>query len=505
MKTVRELVDACAARTPDAVYLVAPHSGRQISFRELADSCRAVEGWLAARGLAPGSHVSAVMGNGPQTVRLLLGAMYGGYCVNPINLLSQPEQMRFVLDHADASLVFVAPEWTERVRAVATSIARPLDIVVVDPHDDALTGAALESTAPRPEQPALLMYTSGTTGAPKGVLLTQASLAANAQAISSEHRLGRGDRVMAVLPLYHINGFAVTMLAPLAHGGSLVMPPKFSATGFWPIVIEHGSTWLNVVPTMISYLLEADAPAREQLAAVRFCRSASAALPPEHHRAFEAKFGIGIVETMGLTETVAPCFSNPIEPELRKIGSVGRASGCEARVVDAEGRPLPDGAVGELVMRGPQVTIGYYKNPEATAAGFFAGGWLRSGDLGYRDSDGFYFVTGRIKELIIKGGENIAPREIDEVLLRHPAVLDAAVVGIPDRHYGQEIMACVIVRQGRQCTADELRAFCDRELGKFMAPKVIRFVEELPRGPSGKVQRLKLAELADPASQADAR
>lgn len=495
MRTVRELIDAGAARAPDATYLIAPHSGRRISFRELADSCRAVEGWLARRGLAPGSHISTVLGNGPQTVRLLLGAIYGGYCVNPINLLSQPEQMRFVLDHADASLVFVAPEWAERVRALAASIARPLEIVVIDPDDDALAGGAERSAEPRPEQPALLMYTSGTTGTPKGVLLTQANLAANAMAISHEHRLGAEDRVTAVLPLYHINAFAVTMLAPLAHGGSLVMPPKFSATGFWPMVVEHGCTWLNVVPTMISYLLEADAPPREQLQGVRFCRSASAALPPEHHRAFEAKFGIGIVETLGLTETVAPCFSNPIEPELRKVGSVGRPSGCEARVVDAEGRSLPDGTVGELVMRGPQVTGGYYKNPEATAAAFFPGGWLRSGDLGYRDNDGFYFVSGRIKELIIKGGENIAPREIDEVLLRHPAVLDAAAVGIPDRHYGQEIVACVIVRQGRQCTADELRAFCDRELGRYKAPKVIRFVDELPRGPSGKVQRLKLAQL----------
>jgi long-chain acyl-CoA synthetase len=189
MKSVRDLVDACAARAPDAVYLVAPESGRRISFGELADSCRAVQGWLELRGLAPGSHVSVVMANGPQTVRLLLGAMYGGYCVNPINLLSQPEQMRFVLDHADATLVFVAPEWAERVRAMATSIARPLDIVVVDPDDDALTGAAVRSAAPAPDQPALLMYTSGTTGKPKGVLLTQANLAANALAISNEHRL----------------------------------------------------------------------------------------------------------------------------------------------------------------------------------------------------------------------------------------------------------------------------------------------------------------------------
>ena len=225
------------------------------------------------------------------------------------------------------------------------------------------------------------------------------------------------DRVAAVLPLYHINAFAVTMLAPLAHGGSLVMPPKFSAAGFWEMATRHGCTWLNVVPTIISYLLEGEAPARELLPRIRFCRSASAALPPEHHRAFEAKFGIGIVETMGLTETVAPAFSNPIEPQLRKIGSVGRASGCEARVVDAAGAPLADGTVGEIVIRGPQVTPGYYKNAEATAAAFFPGQWLRTGDLGYRDDDGFFFVTGRIKELIIKGGENIAPREIDEALV----------------------------------------------------------------------------------------
>jgi hypothetical protein len=165
MKAVRELVDA--ARAPDAVYLVAPESGRRISSGELADSCRAVQGWLELRGLAPGSHVSVVMGNGTQTVRLLLGAMYGGYCVNPINLLSHPEQMRFVLDHADASLVFVAPEWAERVRAMASSIARPLEIVIVDPDDDALIGAAVGNAAPAPDQPALLMYTSGTTGKPK--------------------------------------------------------------------------------------------------------------------------------------------------------------------------------------------------------------------------------------------------------------------------------------------------------------------------------------------------
>jgi acyl-CoA synthetase (AMP-forming)/AMP-acid ligase II len=508
MRTVRQLIDARAASEPLATYFIAPHTGRSLTFKELRASCVAVSSMLAARGLQPGDHVSLVLGNGIQTIRLLLGAMYGGYSVHPVNLLSQPDQMRYVLDHADARLVFAAPDWIERLRDLTAAITRTFDVIAVDPDAASLPGEGVVAEARElpadlsSDALALLMYTSGTTGKPKGVMLTQANLAANALAISREHRLDSSDRVAAVLPLYHINGFAVTMLAPLAHGGSLVMPPKFSTAGFWDMAIDHGCTWLNVVPTIVSYLLEGAAPTRGKLSRIRFCRSASAALPPEHHRAFEAKFGVDIIETMGLTETVAPAFSNPIEPSLRKIGSVGRASGCDARVVNHTGAPIADGSIGEIVIRGPQVTPGYYKNPAATVAAFFPDHWLRTGDLGYRDADGFFFITGRIKELIIKGGENIAPREIDEALLRHPAVLDAAAVGIPDRHYGQDIMACVVVRDGQRCSEQELRDFCSRELGRYKTPKVILFVNDLPRGPSGKVQRLKLADLAPDSAAA---
>ncbi len=498
--TVHGLIEQVAARQPGAVYALSTESEARIDCATLALGCRRVAGALQAGGARPGDTVSVVMPNGLQTLRLLLGAMHAGMVVNPVNLLSQPEQMRYVLAHSDCRVVCVAPEWEERVRAMLADIGRPVSVLVADPDGLALPGEGEATSlpalpAPLPDAVALLMYTSGTTGQPKGVMLTQRNLAANAQAISAEHELGSADRVLAVLPLYHINAFCVTMLAPLAHGGSLAMPPKFSAGRFWEQAAQAGCSWINVVPTMISYLLEGEAPARERTAAIRFCRSASAALPPEHHRAFERLFGIGIVETMGLTETAAPSFSNPLDPARRKLGSVGRASGCEARVIDAALAEVPDGSTGELAIRGPNVMRGYYKNEEATRASFTPDGWLRTGDLGHRDADGFFFVTGRIKELIIKGGENIAPREIDEALLRHPAVLEAAAVGVPDRHYGQEVGVCIVLREGCACGEDELRAFSAEALGRYKAPGHYRFVTDLPRGPSGKVQRLKLLPL----------
>lgn len=496
--TVRALIDAQAQARPDAVYALAADSGATLTFGQLARDARAVASWLRAHGSVPGDVVSLVMPNGLQTLRILLGAMAGGWCVNPINLLAQREQMAYVLGHSDCTLVCVSPDRETMVRESLASAGRDVALIVVDPDADAIPFAAPQadgSGPPASDAMALLMYTSGTTGVPKGVMLSQSNLCANAQAISAEHALSSRDRVLAVLPLYHINAFVVTMLAPLAHGGSLVLPPKFSAARFWEQTQTHACSWLNVVPTMVSYLLEGDDPPAGLARTIRFCRSASAALPPEHLRAFEQRFGIGIVETMGLTETAAPAFSNPMEPARRKTGAVGMASGCAAAVLDAALLPVADGSTGEIVIRGPNVMQGYYKNTAATQASFTPDGWLRTGDLGHRDSDGFFFVTGRIKELIIKGGENIAPREIDEVLLRHPDVRDAAVVGMPDRHYGQDILACVVLRDGHTCVVDDLRIFCEQHLGRYKTPREIRFVADLPRGPSGKVQRLKLLEL----------
>ncbi|MEZ0603594.1 AMP-binding protein [Paraburkholderia sp. IW21] len=544
--TIRALIDARAAQYPDKPFLLAaPECAEDggtaapagvLTFAALRDDCRTLETAFHEAGLKAGDVVSVFMGNGIHTARLLLAAMYSGLVANPLNLLCQPSQLRYIVEHSDTRMVFVSDDThaamssaidglreqditrtvalirTEPDAAVA-SVPACVEPALLETAGSAVAQRALAEGAscaspatawdsqassagePDASDVALLMYTSGTTGAPKGVLLDHRNLLANARNISHEHRLGTGDRAFAALPLYHINGLVVTLLAPLFHGGSVVMAPRFSARTYWRDVARHGCTWINVVPTIVAYLLNNDEPCTFDLSALRFCRSASAALPVDHHRAFEARFGVGIIETMGMTETAAPVFSNPYDPDRRKIGSIGLPSGGEAKVIDRDGRECAADECGELVLRGEQVMRGYYKRPEETRAAFTADGWLRTGDLGYRDSDGYFYINGRAKELIIKGGENIAPREIDEALLKHPGVLDAAVVGVPDPAYGQEIVAFIVPRiaegQGALDIAD-LHAHCLRELGRYKTPKEFRFVAELPRGPSGKVQRLKL-------------
>ena len=502
MRTIRHYVDLRARERPDAAFLIAPETGAVLTYAELARASRELARYLDAQGLMKGDKVALMLHNGYQTARLLLGVMYAGYVVAPLNLLAQPSQLEYVLEHSDTRLVFTSTEHAPRLEAALAGAKRDIRIVVIDP--DAVSifgGATLPASAPhdiRENDDALLMNTSGTTGKPKGVLHTHRSVTAGGEFTSAAHRLTAADRVMCALPLYHINGQIVTTVAPLVHGGSVVMPHRFSVSGYWETVARHQCTWINVVPTIIAYLLNAPEPraAGLDISHVKFCRSASAPLPPELHRAFEEKFGVSIIETFGMTETNAPCFTNPYEHERRKIGSPGPAFGNEAKIVDpATGADLAPGIPGEIMVRGDNVMKCYYKDPDTTAKTLEPDGWLHSGDLGYLDEDGFLFVTGRIKELIIKGGENIAPREIDEALLKHPAVLEAAAVGIPDANYGQEIMACVVLKPGAQCGPAELTAFSQRELGAYKTPKVIRFVTDLPKGPSGKVQRLKLLEL----------
>jgi long-chain acyl-CoA synthetase len=498
MRSFRDAIDAQAAAQPDAPFLLAPEPQAVVSYAELRRSARSLSAYLARRGVPPGSVVSFMLPNGVSAASVFLGAMYAGYVVSPINLLAQDAQLSYVLAHSGTRIVFAAPEFMARLGSLcreakcaavlrATDADR-LDLTTSDPDDFVRVD---------PTTPAMLMYTSGTTGDPKGVLLSHWNMIYAGRALADAQKLTSADRVLSSLPLYHVNGQCIATVGPLVSGGSIVMPHRFSASQWWPLVERYRPTWLNMVPTIIAYLLSGLELTREQVAAchaVRFGRAASAPLPPEQHRAFEARFRISVIEAMGLTESASIAFANPLEASERRYGSAGRPLGVDARVVAPDGAVLGPLATGEIQLRGESVMLGYYEQPELTARTLSPDGWLSTGDLGYRDPDGFYFITGRLKELIIKGGENIAPREIDEALLKHPAVLEAAAVGVPDEIYGQDILACVVLKPGAHCDAAELREHCQAHLGRYKTPRELRFVVALPKGPSGKVQRLKLVE-----------
>jgi long-chain acyl-CoA synthetase len=428
--------------------------------------------------------------------------MYSGFVIAPLNLVAQPSHLEHVLDHSDTRLIFFASAYREKLEAAVKKLRRSVRCIQIDtdaesifPDAAGLSGFLLPQIDA--EDVALLLYTSGSTGLPKGVLLSHQNMIAGGRYTAMAHRLLPSDRALCTLPLYHINGEIVTVVAPLVSGGSVVMPHRFSASAFWPLLSDYRCTWFSVVPTIISYLISSTSldDGEYRLEQIRFGRSASSALPPALHEAFENSFGIPIIETMGLTETAAPVFSNPLDPEKRKFGSPGRGVGNTARIADPSGNGVPLGVVGEIMIKGDNVMKGYYKAPDKTAAAIEPDGWLHTGDLGYMDADGFVFVTGRIKELIIKGGENIAPREIDDVLYKHPAVLEAAAVGIPDEQYGEEIMCCCVLKPNTACTEEELREFCRNHLGKFKTPKIVKIVDDIPKGPSGKLLRLMLRDL----------
>jgi len=497
--TIRSVIDRHSQERPEAPFIVAPDPSEVLSYGGLGALAWALAGELSAHGVAPGEVVSYMLPNGIAAASVLLGAMHGGYVASPVSLLAQDTLIEHTLAHSRTRIVFAAPEFVPRLTAIAAKVGSGAIVRATSPDDLAIAGGrdTARPAAPTPDAPALLMYTSGTTGRPKGALLSHANLVHAGRVVAAAHELTPADRVLSSLPLYHVNGQCIATITPLVAGGSVVMPHRFSASQWWSWVERYRPTWLNVVPTIIAYLLNGPDPTPAQAAAcraLRFARSASAPLPPEQHRAFEARFGISVLEAMGLTECASVAFANPLDPRARKLGSPGLPLGLEARVVAADGKVLGGSERGEIELRGANVMLRYHDDPAATRLAVREGGWLATGDLGYRDADGFYFITGRLKEIIIKGGENIAPREIDEALLAYPGVLEAAAVGIPDPEYGQEILACVVLKPGARCTEDELRAHCLAALGRYKTPKAFRFVAELPKGPSGKVQRLKLAE-----------
>ncbi len=507
MDSIRSLIDDWAAATPDAIYLITPESQVQLTVSALQREARQVGGHLAAVGLEKGDKVAFLLDNGLATVRLFLGTMYAGRVIVPLNAVAGPDQLAYVLEHSDSKVLFISDRYREKFADVIEAAAGRV-VVIPTSEDNGPQWPEPDASGvvdPLPDVDAqddgVLIYTSGTTGRPKGVIISHANAIAGGANTVGSHAMKAHDRGLCVLPLYHINAQIVSIMGPLVSRSSVVMPHRFRTSEFWNLIDKYQCTWFSVVPTIIAYLLEQaerDGGPRAnglRLEHLRFGRSASAPLSPSIHQGFERCFGVPIIETMGLTETAAPILCNPMPPGTPKYGSPGQAYGNEAKIVGDDGRELPDGESGELMIRGPNVMKGYYKNPEATAQALEPDGWLHTGDIAFRDKDGFFFITGRIKEIIIKGGENIAPREIDEALYQHPAVLEAAAFGVPDARYGQEVMACVVLKPGASCRGAELMTFCEKKLGGFKTPRDIRVIESLPKGPSGKIQRLKLVDL----------
>ncbi|MBV9520064.1 MAG: AMP-binding protein [Hyphomicrobiales bacterium] len=501
-RTLRDIALDHAGSQGSAPFLIAPdhaqEPGRVLSYDGLLREARALAAELKARGLRAGDKVALLMPNGYQTASLFVGAMIGGFVATPLNLRSSRAGLAYALDHCDCKILFTTPAQSAELGEALPLVARKITIETIEVDAGQLFPDAPGSFEFEPldeNAPALLMYTSGTTGTPKGVLLTHRNLVAAATSVAKWHGLQPNDRVLSSLPLYHINGQVIGTLTPFLSGGSIVAPHAFSVSSWWRDVEAYRCTWINMVPTIIAYLLNAAAGAPpRRFPELRFGRSASAPLPPDQHRAFEESFGVPVIEGMGMTESASLVFCNPMQLARRKYGSVGLPCGVEAFIADPQGRELPTGKAGEIRFRGPNLMGGYYKSPERSAEALDASGFLRTGDLGFRDEDGFFFITGRLKELIIKGGENIAPREIDEALLLHPAILEAGAVGIPDNDYGQEILAGIVLKPAAQLSEEELRAHCMVHLGRYKTPKFFAFLPELPKGPSGKVQRLAIAQ-----------
>lgn len=495
--SIRQLIDDQAERAPDTIFLIDPETGQTVTFAQLRQAVQSLAHAIHNRGIKPGRSVAFAMANGADTALAILALYYGGFRATAVNLQAGPETIAYVLDHSKSELVIA-----DDAGAALIAQANPASTLTTVAQ---LTGEAPNSSATlppiAPSDDGLLMYTSGTTGRPKGVRLSHRALIAGGHNTAIAHQLTARDRALCVLPLYHINGMCVTLMAPLLTGGAVVMPRKFSPAKFWPLIADHQCSWFSVVPTQISYLLhqpEQFLPAMPQL---RFGRSASAPLAPETQRAFENRFNVPIIETMGLTETAAQILANPLPPGIRKIGSPGIAFGNQIKIAGAHGNALPANQEGEVLVNGANVMTGYLDNPDATQAAFFADGWLRTGDLGRMDTDGYVFITGRLKELIIKGGENIAPREIDDVLYAQPGIIEAAAFARACPDYGERVEAAVVLDPAVTCSEASLINACQAKIGKFKAPDRIHFLAELPKGPSGKIQRRSLASLTGQAAK----
>jgi len=494
-KTVLSLLQAAPS---EAVALTAP--GREaMNYGALRAFVKRIHRQLAARDIVQGDRVAIVLPNGPEMASAFL-AVASAVSAAPLNPAYKEAEYDFYLSDLMPKLVLVEKGSDNPVRTAAARLG--IDVAELQVAQDDPAGSfslwpeEAECIPPGAEQEALVLHTSGTTSRPKVVPLSQANLFASANNIAGTLNLSPSDRCLNIMPLFHIHGLMAVVLASMASGASVCCTPGFNALRFFGWASEEKPTWYSAVPTMHQAILQRAErnPHVVDSLQLRFVRSSSASLPPAVFKELRDRFRCPVIEAYGMTEAAHQMASNPLPPGEQKPGFVGKAAGPEIRILDKNGAPRPTGEEGEVCIRGDNVTPGYKNNPEANAASF-VDGWFRTGDQGYLDGGGYLKITGRIKEIINRGGEKVSPLEVDDVLLEHPAVKQAVTFGMAHKSLGEEVAAAVVLAEGESLLPADLQAFAANSLAPYKVPRKIVILDEIPKGATGKVQRIGLAKL----------
>jgi acyl-CoA synthetase (AMP-forming)/AMP-acid ligase II len=481
----------------DSTAIVLPEAGIRVSYQQLRDQVSEMADALASLGISRGDRVATYLPNGLPAIVSFLAASVAGTAA-PLNPGYREDEVAFYLEDTSAKVLLCPADATAALKAAETR-GVPVYALEMDATGYVrIAGAPSGKTASAPsaEDVALILHTSGSTGRPKRVPILHGNMAASTHNIKEHYSLSPQDVSLCVMPLFHVHGLVASTLSTLLSGGTVVVPNKFSPLSFWRTVRDTGATWYSAVPTIHNLLLARAGDNRPAGAeGLRFIRSCSASLPPEMMERMERVFGVPVLEAYGMTEASHQMASNPQPPSARKAGSVGPGTGVKIGIMDEAGNLLPQGERGEVVIQGPNVVPGYENNPEANEKSFVKG-WFRTGDQGFLDEDGYLTLTGRLKEMINRGGEKIGPREIDEVLLSHPDVAEAVAFGVPHPGWGEEVAAAIVLKEGTDAAAGEasVMAFCKERLADFKCPKKIYVTSAIPRTATGKIQRGAVAK-----------
>ncbi len=488
MQPVETLLQLLEVAPEESTAIILPESSTTITYGALRRQVLSMAEALGSYGIRRNDRVATVFPNGLAAIVTFLAASIAGTAA-PLNLNYRSEEFAFYLQDTGARVLLCPVDGAESARQAAARLDIPV-LPVTDAGGTAMLSgidANVCAGQPSPEDIALVLHTSGSTGKPKRVPLRHVNIAVSAQNVANTYQLSSADVSLCLMPLFHIHGLVASTLATLLTGGTIVVPAKFNPLSFWRLVRDYGVTWYSAVPTIHKLVLARSDKRPEGKTTLRFVRSCSSALAPELMGELEEKIGVPVLEAYGMTEAAHQMASNPLPPDGRTPGSVGPQSGeVRVSVMDKAGNHLQSLEPGEVVIQGPNVFSGYENNPEANASAF-TNGWFRTGDQGYLDENGYLHLTARLKELINRGGEKIAPRYIDEVLLRHPAVAEAVAFGFPHPVWGEEVGAAVVLRQPESET--ELLKHCREHLADFSCPKKVYIVESIPKTATGKIQR----------------